>query len=290
MATKLQNAGPTMIAALDRSVGIFTTRELERLFHASRTDWDLARATKVAEWLEFLQTRGSLRKVTFQPDGHPPFSRYVWGQVSEHRLAASLWKGAYLSHGTAVFLHGLTDDLPKVIHVNREQSRKPAPVGGLTQEALDLAFARRQRTSSYEFTIGDYRVLLLNGKHTGRLEVVQLPEPFDSGMLPVTSLERTLIDIVVRPAYAGGVWHLLAAYEGARDRVRITVLVATLKQLGYVYPYHQAIGFLLERAGVEPARLEPLRAMGLDFDFHLEHGMRERDYHPGWRLFHPKGL
>ena len=72
--------------------------------------------------------------------------------------------------------------------------------------------------------------------------------------------------------------------------MRIPVLVATLKQLGYVYPYHQAIGFLLERAGVEPARLEPLRALGLHFDFHLVHGMRERDYHAGWRLFHPKGL
>lgn len=290
MATKLQNAAPTMFAALDRSPGIFTTRELERLFHASKADWDLARATTVTEWRELLLSRGKLRKVTFQPEGHPPFSRYVWGEVSEHRLAASLWKGAYLSHGTAVFLHALTDDLPKVIHVNREQSRKPAPSGGLTQEGLDLAFARRQRASSYEFAIGDFRVLLLNGKHTGRLEVVQIPEPFDGGMLPVTSLERTLIDIVVRPAYAGGVWRLLDAYQGARDLLRIPVLVATLKQLGYVYPYHQAIGFLLERAGVEPARLEPLRALGLDFDFYLVHGMRERDYHPGWRLFHPKGM
>ena len=290
MATKLQNTAPTMFAAFNRTPGVFTARELERFFHASKVDWDLARATTVSEWREFLQSRGSLRKVTFQADGHPPFSRYVWGQVSEHRLAASLWKGAYLSHGTAVFLHGLTDDLPKVIYVNREQSRKPAPAGGLTQEGLDLAFARRQRASSYEFALGDYRVLLLNGKHTGRLEVVQLPEPFDGGMLPVTSLERTLIDIVVRPAYAGGVGLLLDAYEGARDRVRIPVLVATLKQLGYVYPYHQAIGFLLERAGVESGQLEPLRALGLDFDFHLVHGVRERDFHAGWRLFHPKGL
>ncbi len=290
MATKLQNAAPTMFAALDRSSGIFTTRELERLFHASKSDWDLARATTVTEWRELLQSRGSLRKVTFQPEGHPPFSRYVWGQVSEHRLAASLWKGAYLSHGTAVFLHGLTDDLPKVIYVNREQSRKSAPVGELTQDALDLAFARRQRTSTYEFTIGDYRVLLLNGKYTGRLEVVPLVEPLGNGVLPVTSLERTLIDIAVRPAYAGGAYGLLDAFAGARDRIRIPVLVATLKQLGYVYPYHQAIGFLLERAGVEFARLEPLRALGLDFDFHLVHGTRERDYHPGWRLFHPKGL
>ena len=63
-----------------------------------------------------------------------------------------------------------------------------------------------------------------------------------------------------------------------------------LKKLDYVYPYHQAIGFYMERAGYKPAQLERLRSMGLDFDFYLTHGMREPEYSKEWRLYHPRGL
>ena len=291
VATKLENAAPRIFAKLDGSQGVFSIRELESLLHTSKQEWNLPERTTASSWLEFLQTKGSLRKLTLQAKGYTPLTRYVWGEVSVYRLAAALWKGAYLSHGSAVFLHGLTDDIPKVIYVNKEQGPKPAPSGGLTQERLDMAFSRPQRSSAYVLPVGDYRIVMLSGKNTGRLEVGEIPDPAEGvHMLPVTRLERTLIDIVVRPAYAGGVTHLLDAFRGSKDRVRIPVLVATLRQLGYVYPYHQAIGFLLERAGVEPARLLPLREMRLEFDFHLAHGMKERDFDPTWRLYFPKGL
>ena len=154
-----------------------------------------------------------------------------------------------------------------------------------------MAFSRPQRASAYVLPVGEFRIVLLSGKNTGRLEVGEVPDPASQAhTLPVTGLERTLIDIVVRPAYAGGVTHLLDAFHGASQRVRIPELVATLRSLGYVYPYHQALGFLLERAGVEPSRLAPLREMGLEFDFHLAHGMGEHDYDANWRLFYPKGL
>jgi len=84
--------------------------------------------------------------------------------------------------------------------------------------------------------------------------------------------------------------HVLDAFRGAKGRARIPVIVSTLKKLGYVYPYHQSIGFLLERAGFDPNKLEPLRALGMNFDFYLVHGMREKDYDPKWRLFFPNGL
>lgn len=291
VATKLEIAAPKIFAEFDRSQGVFSVRELESILRTSKLEWDLPERTTVSSWLDFMQTKGTLRKLTLQAKGYTPLTRYVWGDVSPYRLAAALWKGAYLSHGSAVLLHGLTDEIPKVIYVNREQGPKPVPSGGLTQERLDMAFSRPQRTSAYVLPVGDYRIVMLSGKNTGRLEVGEMPDPVDgSHALPVTRLERTLIDIVVRPAYAGGVTHLLDAFRGASQRVRIPELVATLRGLGYVYPYHQSLGFLLERAGVEPSHLDPLREMGLEFDFHLAHGMSERDYDATWRLFYPKGL
>jgi len=153
-----------------------------------------------------------------------------------------------------------------------------------------MAFSRQQRTSSYVLPLGDFRVSLLSGKQTGRLEVGELPDPEGEVMLPVTKLERTLIDIAVRPGYAGGIVHVLDAYRGAVNRARVPVIVATLKKLAYVYPYHQSVGYLLERAGFEPRKLAPLQALGLEHDFYLVHGMRDREHDPKWRLFFPKGL
>ncbi len=290
MPAELEKAKPRMMAELDRSKGVFSSRELDQLVRSSRREWGLGDNTTAKKVIEFLQSKGKLRKMTFRVKHYSRFVRYVWGEMSPYRLAVSLWKGAYLTHGSAVFFHGLTDELPKVIYVNREQSEKQRPEGVLTQERLDMAFSRTQRTSSYVFPLGDLKVALLSGKQTGRLEVAEIPDPEGEGMIPVTKLERTLIDIAVRPAYAGGIVHVLDAFRGARGRVRVPVIVATLRNLDYVYPYHQAVGFLLERAGFEQSKLEPLRAMGLDHDFYLVHGMRTKDYNPRWRLFFPKGL
>ena len=196
---------------------------------------------------------------------------------------------SHLSHGTAVFLHGLTDQPATTIYVNKEQSAKPAPKASLTQEALKRAFARTQRASQYVFQLGDHRYIVLSGKHTGRLGVETQIGP-DGAELSTTNVERTLIDITVRPAYAGGIYEVLGAYEAARDRVSGSRLLAILKQLGYMYPYHQAIGFLLERAGYPENQVERFLQLGIKFDFFLDYGLVEPSYSSKWSLFYPKGF
>ncbi len=103
---------------------VYSASELATLFRKHSREWGLAVNMTGAEFLEFLLRESKLRLIYVEPKNHPDarsVTLYAWGEVSPLLVGASLWKGAYLSHGTAVFLHALTDQLPDLIYVNKEQ-------------------------------------------------------------------------------------------------------------------------------------------------------------------------
>lgn len=267
---------------------IFTQKDLRELFSSLKEGLIVDASKSFTDFLDFANSKLDLQMIELKSERYSSLTRYLWREPSLHQIALSLKPNSFLSHGTAVFLHGLSDQLPNSVYVNREQS--PKPTGGtLIQERLALAFSRTQRMSNYVYLFEKYRIVLISGKNTDQLEVGSIEGP-NGELLPITKKERTLIDITVRPAYAGGILQVLEAFKSARDRISVNVLSATLKKMNYIYPYHQAIGFLMERAGYEEKRLKPLHSIKMDFDFYLVHGMKNPQYNKKWRLFIPQGF
>ncbi len=290
MRGTLEQARDKLAGALaKKGPRLVTAQDLDELLTEAHERFGVAKSVGVRRLLAFLIERCGLREVRLESENYAAKTRHVYGDLSPYVIALSLHKGGYLSHGSAVYAHGLTDQIPKTIYVNREQRPQPKPKAKPSQERIDRAFSNRQRLSKLAYAFDSYRVVLLAGKNSNALGVVPIEvEPAVSA--PVTGIERTLVDITVRPAYAGGLVQVLEAFRRADGRISVPKLVSILGELDYSYPYHQAIGFLMERAGYSSRSLEPLAGMEREFNFYLGYGLREPDYDAKWRIYYPKGL
>src|ERR1039457_4517518 len=86
----------------------------------------------------------------------PTATRYAWEGASPLQVATSLRPRAYPCHGSAVLVHALTDQLPKTIYINVEQTPKPRRTAELTQAGIDRAFSAKQRESNFFYQFEDW--------------------------------------------------------------------------------------------------------------------------------------
>ncbi len=241
----------------------------------------------IEDLLEILLQQKLIMKAEFTSNKYDTIVRYIRGKHSIEELALSLQRDSFLSHGTALTTHGMAAP-EKIIYANREQSPKDRP-DGITQAGIRLAFRNKQRQSKYIFNHSAVKYVLLNGKHTGRAGVTRVKAP-SGETVEVTDKERTLIDVVVRPAYAGGIGRVADAYARGVNGIDVDHMIDLLQRLDHAYPYHQAIGFLLERAGRSHADCHKFEALGKEFDFYLDYGIKHPAFNKKWRLHYPAAL
>jgi len=269
---------------------IYSAMELQAVLKEGRKLWRLAKSITLEDFIAFLERNGRLKEYTFRSKRYDrTIVRYAWGQCSVQALAMSFKKRGYLTHGTAAEVHGLLKLSSKTIYLNVEQSYKPIQHSPLTQEGLNRAFSGNQRLSQLSYDHGSTSVTILSGKNTKQLGVEEHVSPA-SGTLKITNLPRTLIDITVRPAYAGGIDQVLKAYRAAKGKFKVSDLLTLLAKLNYAYPYHQSIGFLMQTASYPEEGYAQLRTPGLNHDFYLDYGMEHPVYAKDWCLFYPRDL
>ena len=82
-----------------------------------------------------------------------------------------------------------------------------------------------------------------------------------------------------------------ALTKNAAEAVSINKLSAMLKKIDYVYPYHQVIGFYVEKSGAyRKSQIDLLRKQEMVYDFYLMHKMSNPKYSSAWKLHYPEGL
>lgn len=266
---------------------VLTRDDIRHLLDEHRESWRLG-GIPFERFTELLIEQSHLQAIRLAFPSRPgTVIRYCLRDVTTTEVVQSINRVGYFSHYTALHLNGLTLQIPKVIYFNIEQQAKPGG-GTLTQVGIDRAFKAKCRTSSNIASFSDRSICLLSGGNTGQLGVEVMGAPEGASQIRVTSIERTLIDASIRPVYSGGVFEVRGAFAAAKDRVSVNKLTAMLKKLDYTYPYHQALGFYMERTGFRDTQLKLLRKFPIEFDFYLDYALQEVEYDSNWRIYFPK--
>lgn len=294
----LNNSKSNIIQELrDYTVNVYNIRHIEFLLDDFKNKNLISKVTTKFDLIKFLVDNNIIKEFCFkfgnETDTYTKtLYRYTFSEnnISFFEIALSINQGSYLTHYSAMYINELTDNVPKIIYTNLEQTKKYANEEAtvLYQENIDKAFQRPMRTTNQIAIIEDsiYSAYFLNGKNVNKIGVIDLD--YDNSKIKVTNVERTLIDITVRPSYSGGINEVLNAYIAAKDKVSTNKLIATLKKMDYIYPYHQAIGFYMEKAGYNERALTLLEKIPMKNDFYLNYQIKDKAYSTRWRLFFPK--
>lgn len=291
-ANKFSEAKPRIAAVVNGfATGILKQIDISGLLDEHRESWNLSKSLTGPVFARRLVDAKILREHVF-PFPQRREKRFAKVKIPMLEVLQSLRNNAYFTHAFAMQAHHISQPGLCDIYLNFEQPAHER--GGLPeQKSIDFAFRSKPRSTTNFIQFDNHKIVMLNGMSTGLLGVETLgvrtvhSEP---ATVRVTDLERTLIDIVVRPHYAGGVENVLRGFILARDRIDIEKMAGYLTALDYVYPYHQAVGWYLSQAGFSDGQLASFRVRPRDRNFYLAHQMTDPVLDEHWKIYVPRNF
>jgi predicted transcriptional regulator of viral defense system len=261
--------------------------EYERLVTNIRSIYGF-RSKQKSDILDLLISLGLLRREeTTDNDG----IRYALYFLPNRKtdifdIASTRSRSAYFSHYSALFINNLTLQIPKQIYISSERL---SPSGrdsySLIQANIDRVFKKKPRITNNKRFYRDNAINFLQSQGYAHLGVKKYRSIYQ-----VTDVERTLIDVSVRPFYSGGVTEVLEAFSNAKESIDVKKLFRYYKKMNFIYPYHQVIGFYLEKAGYSSEDQDLFYEIGKKNSFYLTYDMPRVMYSEKWQLYYPKGL
>lgn len=252
----------------------------------------------VDAFIRMLEEEGVLREHRLVAENGRTSVLHSSGSLEEldlYVLADAMFPEGYFCNFSAVYYHGLTDQVPKAVYVCHEtiSKRTRRKRVSLSDQRVRAAFVKPHRHTRYVFEMRAGKVVVVDreiGSDHGVVGIREKAGPLPDGAR-VTCVERTLIDAVVAPQYNGGIMSVCGYFQAARGQVKAAKLIRLYKQLDYIYPYAQAIGFLLQNAGMQAAARKIREAFPPRCDFYIDHDAKTSwQYDEHWRLYYPAGL
>lgn len=221
-------------------------------------------------------------------------------KINPLRVALAIIPKGYLCYQTALFWNGLTEQIPQTFYIAQE---RPAgrSLSRLSREPIVLddmelrdAFVKRAHEYGSIATFGEYRYIVLARAHSGRAGVISKTVHFrsDKVAVSITGIERTILDCITVPEYAGGISNVIEATRIAAKDVSIDRLYKLYLKLNLKYPHWQRVGLIFDRLGFSNVANEWKTHFGNPKNkFYIAKGYRlEWEFDQTWNVYFPRGL
>lgn len=164
-------------------------------------------------------------------------SLFLRGQpVHEFEIATRLVTPSAISHFSAFHYHELTDQMPQIVFAT-------TPTG--------TSLPRISQEELFTYKGIRYRYSQVKREHFFGIEKIWIGE----ASIPVTDLERTLLDGLMKPKYCGGFMEVLSAYSTPREYSILKLIEYALRLDVSVA---KRLGWVLEHIGIDDERLKTL--------------------------------
>ncbi|QFG54497.1 hypothetical protein [Chryseobacterium sp.] len=272
---------------LETDFPVLSRIEFERLLSQINNIWGL-RSIKRSEIKEFLIKENLLIQEHIKSDeAHSSEIYYLPERTPDiFDIAAVRSRSSYFSFYSALYIHNLTLQIPKQIYLTLERPSLEKYNNSISQDNVDRVFSKPPRITGNKRSYKTFAINFINAQHQNNVGVITFRDHYK-----MSDLERTLIDICVRPFYSGGVTQVLEAFSNARNLLDPDKLYEYYSKMNFIYPYHQAIGFYLQKAGYgEEVYKKFLELQRSNLRFYLTYTMLHQEYSEKWNLYFPKGL
>lgn len=161
----------------------------------------------------------------------------IGGQpIHEYEIATHLVQPSAISHFSAFHYHKLTDQIPHIVFAI-------TPIG--------TSIPRTSKEEYFTYQGTRYHYIQVKKEHFFGIENIWLGD----ARIPITDLERTLLDGLMKPKYCGGFHEVLDAFASSSS-------FKLSKLLEYVFRLDVSIakrlGWVLEYIGIEDKKLKLL--------------------------------
>lgn len=250
-----------------------------------------------ANFIRALLKEDVIQPYKFKAGNGKSITLYSSAQIdgfSSYEIALGMFPKGYFCNLSAVYYQALTNQVPKTVYICTESNAKKNRANDeLTNSKFRRAFLKPHRHTKFIFESRGFDIVVIE-----RIRGTDGGVAFSkstTGLLPmsarVAGVERALIDAVVSPQYNGGISSIPDYFKHAGNKLDVSKLIGIYRELDFIYPYFQTIGFFLERTGM-PEMAETVRA---EFNpknkFYIDHGAKAAwKYDNRWMIYYPEGV
>lgn len=260
---------------------MYSLRELNEVLTHLKTKKLIAQNISGRSFFNMLQNRLELKTYSISSEKINKVRYTLYSDINVYDFVATFEKQGFFSMSTSLNIQGLSNEKNEFVFFSKELTPKYYNKNNeIHQEDIDQAYEKEYRYTSSIATYKNNHVIYLTPKHTGRFEVVRYNEYY------VSSVHRAFVEMIIHVQYFKSFETVIEIFKPLKNRLDVKRIFKVLEIFDLIYPYHQLIGFSLEKVGFYKNDLDLFKKQVSDLKFYTQKSKIKYTFDSYWNIYY----